>query len=97
LFEGVDAKAIIIQREQYDGIVHLFIGTGSSLGKNTFMTLILVHNYSLNNYRLASPFLFRPALCLIFVTALNLSYYSLPITSAFIVVVLRLYLWLEDL
>jgi hypothetical protein len=28
LFEGVDARAITIQREQYGGTVHLFIGTG---------------------------------------------------------------------
>jgi hypothetical protein len=27
------------QREQYDVIVHLFIGTGCSLGKITFMSL----------------------------------------------------------
>jgi hypothetical protein len=42
-------KAITIQREQYGGTVHLFIGTGRSLGKNTFMTLILVHDHSLNH------------------------------------------------
>jgi hypothetical protein len=47
--EGVDARAITIQREQYSGIVHLFIGAGSSPGKNTFMTLILAHNRSLNH------------------------------------------------
>jgi hypothetical protein len=49
LFEGVDARAITIQHEQYGGTVHLFIGTGRALGKNTFMTLLLVHNYSLNH------------------------------------------------
>jgi hypothetical protein len=27
LFEGVDTKAIIIQREQYGATVYLFIGT----------------------------------------------------------------------
>jgi hypothetical protein len=36
LFECVDARAITIQREQYVGTVHLFIGTGRSPGKNTF-------------------------------------------------------------
>jgi hypothetical protein len=49
LFEGVDVRAITIQREQYGGTVHLFIGTGCSPGKNTFMTLTFVHNYSLNH------------------------------------------------
>jgi hypothetical protein len=49
MFEGVDVRAVIIQREQYSGTVHLFIGTGCSPGKNTFMTLILVHDCSLND------------------------------------------------
>jgi hypothetical protein len=30
LFEGVDVRAITIQREQYSGTVHLFIGTRRS-------------------------------------------------------------------
>jgi hypothetical protein len=49
LFEGVDARAITIQREQYMGTVHLFIGMGRSPGKNTFMTLTCVHNYNINH------------------------------------------------
>jgi hypothetical protein len=49
LFEGVDARAITIQCEQYGDTVHLFIGTRHSPGKNTFMTLTFVHNYSLNH------------------------------------------------
>jgi hypothetical protein len=32
-----DARVNTSQREQYGGIVHLFIGTGRSLGKITFM------------------------------------------------------------
>jgi hypothetical protein len=32
-----DARASTSQREQYEGTVHLFIGTGRSLGKITFM------------------------------------------------------------
>jgi hypothetical protein len=31
-------REITIQHEQYDAIVHLFIGTGYSSGKITFMT-----------------------------------------------------------
>jgi hypothetical protein len=49
LFEGVDARAITIHREQYEGIVHLFIGVGRSLGKNTFMTSTFIHNYNINH------------------------------------------------
>jgi hypothetical protein len=35
-----DAQASTSQREQYGGIVHLFIGTGHSLCKITFMPFI---------------------------------------------------------
>jgi hypothetical protein len=48
-FEGVDAKVITIQREQYGSTVHLFIGTGRSPGKNTIMTLTFVHNCNMNH------------------------------------------------
>jgi hypothetical protein len=48
LFEGVDVRTITIDREQYGDIVHLFIGTGHSLGKNTFMTLTFVHHCNIN-------------------------------------------------
>jgi hypothetical protein len=48
LFEGDDARAITIQREQYGGIVHLLIGMGQCPSKNTFMTqhvhIILIQN-----------------------------------------------------
>jgi hypothetical protein len=33
-----------IQREQYSVTVHLFIGTGRSLGKSTFMSLMFTHD-----------------------------------------------------
>ena len=49
LLEGVDAREITNQREQYDATVHLFIGTRRSPGKSTFMTLTFVHNCSLNH------------------------------------------------
>jgi hypothetical protein len=48
LFEGVDVRAITIHREQYGGTVHLFIGTGHSPDKNTFMTLTFVHDCNIN-------------------------------------------------
>jgi hypothetical protein len=35
-----DTRASISQREQYEGTVHLFIGTGRSLCKFTFMPFI---------------------------------------------------------
>jgi hypothetical protein len=38
LLEGADAGVIIIQCEQYNATVHLFIGTERSPGKITFMT-----------------------------------------------------------
>jgi hypothetical protein len=49
LFDFINARAITIQREQYGGTVHLFIGTGRTPGKNTFMTLTFVHNCNINH------------------------------------------------
>jgi hypothetical protein len=49
LFEGVDARAIIIQREQYGDTVHLFIGMERSPSKNTFMTLTCTHTCNINH------------------------------------------------
>jgi hypothetical protein len=66
LFEGADARAITFQREQYGGTVHLFIGTGHNLGKNTFITLTFIHYCNINRYGLASLFLFGSTPCLIF-------------------------------
>jgi hypothetical protein len=37
-----DAKANTSQREQYGGIVHLFIGTGRSLWEITFMPFTFI-------------------------------------------------------
>jgi hypothetical protein len=37
LFEGDDARAITIQREQYEGTVHLFIGNRKGSYAITFM------------------------------------------------------------
>jgi hypothetical protein len=49
LSQGVDARAITIQHEQYRGIVHLIIGTRRSPSKSTFMTLTLIHNRNINH------------------------------------------------
>jgi hypothetical protein len=37
-----DARASTSQREQYGGTIHLFIGTGRSLCKITFMPFIFI-------------------------------------------------------
>jgi hypothetical protein len=43
-----DARAIKIQREQYEGTVHLFIGTGRSPDKITSMSLLTNYNHNTN-------------------------------------------------
>jgi hypothetical protein len=73
LFEGDDARAITIKREQYGGTVHLFISTGRSLSKNTFMTSTYTYNPNTKHQRLTSLFLFDSTLCLAFVTTLSQS------------------------
>jgi hypothetical protein len=44
--EQGDAKTITIQREQYSATVHLFIDTGRSPDKITFMSLTFTLNYN---------------------------------------------------
>jgi hypothetical protein len=73
LFEGDDARAITIKREQYGGIVHLFISTGRSPSKNTFMTSTYTYNPNTKHQRLTILFLFDSTLCLAFVTTLSQS------------------------
>jgi hypothetical protein len=48
-----------IQREQYDVIVHLSIGTGRSPDKSTFMSLMFTHDRNTNYKGLSSLFLLR--------------------------------------
>jgi hypothetical protein len=43
-----DARTITIQREQYRGIVHLFIGTGRSPDKIASMSLLTSYNHNAN-------------------------------------------------
>ena len=49
LFEGVDARVITIQREQYGDTVHLFIGTRRSSDKSTFMPLTFIYKHNANH------------------------------------------------
>ena len=44
LLEGVDAREITNQREQYGANIHLFIGTVRSPGKSTFMSPIFTYD-----------------------------------------------------
>jgi hypothetical protein len=48
------------QHEQYDIIVHLFIGTGYIPSKSTFMSLMFTHDRNTNYKGLSSIFLLWP-------------------------------------
>jgi hypothetical protein len=61
------------------------------------MTLAFVHDCNKSHKGLASLFLFGSTSCLIFAIILGPRYYSLAIASLFIIVILGLYLRLEDL
>jgi hypothetical protein len=54
-----DAQVNTCQREQYSGIVHLFIGTERSPVKITFMSLITSYNHDINYHGLIGIFLFK--------------------------------------
>jgi hypothetical protein len=54
-----DARANTRQHEQYGGTVHLFIGTGRSPIKITFMSLITSYNHDTSYHGLISLFLFK--------------------------------------
>jgi hypothetical protein len=54
-----DARMNTSQREQYGGTVHLFIGTGRSPVKITFMSLITSYNHDTNYHGLIDLFLFK--------------------------------------
>jgi hypothetical protein len=79
------------------GTVHLFIGTGRSPSKNTFMTLVCTHNRNINHQVLTSLFLFGSALCLTFVTTLSRSCHPSVLASAFVVIIFRQCLRLREL
>jgi hypothetical protein len=52
----------INQREQYGGTVHLFIGTGRSPDKITFVSLITNHNHDTSYHGLNGLLLFKSVL-----------------------------------
>jgi hypothetical protein len=54
-----DTRANTSQREQYEGTVHLFIGTGRNLVKITFMSLITSYNHDINYHGLIGLFFFK--------------------------------------
>jgi hypothetical protein len=54
-----DARANTSQREQYGGTVHLFIGTGRSPVKITFMSSTTSYNHDTNYHGLIGLFLFK--------------------------------------
>jgi hypothetical protein len=65
-----------IQREQYDVIVHLFIGTGRSQDKITFMPLTSTLNHNANYQGLSSLFSLRSVSSFIFANMLSRSSFS---------------------
>jgi hypothetical protein len=54
-----NARANTSHREQYEGTVHLFIGTGRSLVKITFMSLMTSYDHDTNYHGLIGLFLFK--------------------------------------
>jgi hypothetical protein len=56
-----DARVNTSQREQYEGTVHLFIGTGRSLCKITFMSFMFTIDLRTIYQGLDSLFLFKSA------------------------------------
>jgi hypothetical protein len=54
-----DAQVNTSQHEQYGGTVHLFIGTGRSPVKITFMSLMTSYNHDTNYHGLIGLFLFK--------------------------------------
>jgi hypothetical protein len=54
-----DARVNTNQREQYGGIVHLFIGTGRSPVKITFMSSTTSYNHDTNYHGPIGLFLFK--------------------------------------
>ena len=54
-----DVRVNTIQREQYRGTVHLFIGTGCSPVKKTFMSFTTSYNHDTNYHGMIGLFLFK--------------------------------------
>jgi hypothetical protein len=71
-----DVRVITIQREQYGVIVHLFIGTGRSPDKITFMPLTSTINHNTNYQGLSSLFFLRSVSSFIFANMPSRSSFS---------------------
>ena len=71
-----DARVITIQREQYDVTVHLFIGTGHSLDKITFMSLTFTVDHKASCRGLSSLFSFRSVSSFTIILVLSRSSFS---------------------
>jgi hypothetical protein len=54
-----DAQASTSQREQYEGTVHLFIGTSCSLCKITFMSFTTSYNHDTSYHGPIGLFIFK--------------------------------------
>jgi hypothetical protein len=54
-----DVQVNTSQREQYEGTVHLFVGTGRSPIKITFMSLMTSYNHDTNYHGLIGLFFFK--------------------------------------
>jgi hypothetical protein len=74
--ESENARVITIQREQYDVTVHLFIGTGRSPDKITFMSLTFTANHKASYQGLSSLFPFRSVSFSTFIIILSWSSFS---------------------
>jgi hypothetical protein len=71
-----DARAITVQREQYDVTIHLFIGTGRSPDRVTFMSLTFTANNKASCQGLSSLLSFRSVPSFTFVVVLSRSFFT---------------------
>jgi hypothetical protein len=76
LLEGENARVITILREQYGVTVHLFIDTGRSPDKITFMPLTSTLNHKANYQGLSSLFPLRSVSSFIFAVIPSRSSFS---------------------
>jgi hypothetical protein len=73
---GSDARVITIQHEQYGVTVHLFIGTGRSLDKITFMSLTFTIDHKAGCRGLSSLFSCRSVSSFTIILVLSRSSFS---------------------
>jgi hypothetical protein len=71
-----DARVITIQREQYGVTIHLFIDTGHSLDKITFMSLTFTVDHKASCRGLSSLFSFRSVSSFTIIIVLSRSSFS---------------------